>query len=118
MSADELSGQDLLGHSSVRGGAIAGVSDTNPQRQADALSYGAAGAGDRTAVRRNPPELEEVDQAGGLSASGGVAGGARGHGGTSVSGAGAPVRRPGQDPPSSESSSRFDLDHPTSDIGE
>jgi hypothetical protein len=115
MSAAELDGQDLLGHSSVRGGAIAGVSDTDPERQADSLSYGTAGP---AGLRRNPPEADDPISEGGISASGGAAGGAGGNAGRSTRGSVGAARHARQQPPSSESSSRLDLDHPGTDVGE
>ncbi|HEU4563349.1 MAG TPA: hypothetical protein VFS05_01825 [Gemmatimonadaceae bacterium] len=113
MTDAELRGLDLLGHSSERGGAIPGVADTNPQRRNDSLDYGATDTG---GPRRSPPEVDDIDQQGGLAGSGGVAGGARGNSGRSSSGAGDPERPlnpdPRNEPPESDAGSRLDLDHP------
>jgi len=67
--------------------------------------------------RRNPPLTEGVDGSGegGLSMSGGRAGGARGHGGTSDSGAGGPEGESLGGPGEYKSTSRVDLDHGTID---
>jgi hypothetical protein len=57
MSPDEMQGHNLLGNSSLRGGAIAGVSD--PVRD----GHGAPGERPddvRPGSRINPPELEEI----------------------------------------------------------
>jgi hypothetical protein len=69
-------------------------------------------AEDKPRLRQNPPLTEGVEQlgTGGLSQSGGRAGGARGHGGASDAGAGGPERDPQSDPPQHESTSRGDLD--------
>ena len=67
--------------------------------------------------RKNPPLTEGVDGSGegGLSMSGGRAGGARGHGGTSDSGAGGPEGESRGGPGEYKSTSRVDLDHGTLD---
>jgi hypothetical protein len=67
--------------------------------------------------RKNPPLTEGVDGSGegGLSMSGGRAGGARGHGGTSDAGAGGPEGESRGGPGEYKSTSRFDLDHGTLD---
>ena len=102
-------GMDLLGRSSVRDDAIPGVSDASARddQRAETVSGSAAGA---EGVRRNPPMREDGGGIGdgGLSASGGVAGGARGHGGTSDS-----MESPdaGGRPAQHKSTSRTDLDH-------
>ena len=66
--------------------------------------------------RKNPPLTPGVEQlgTGGLSASGGVAGGARGNSGTSDDGAGGPDGESRGGPGEYKSTSRGDLD-PTSD---
>ena len=65
LSEEELKGMDLLGRESVRDGAIPGVSGIGgiPDLPPDAY-------------RRNPPELDNVNNmSGDVSQSGGVAGG-------------------------------------------
>jgi hypothetical protein len=47
-----------------------------------------------------------------------VAGGARGHAGTSDDGAGGPTGEGRAGPGEYKSTSRFDLDHPSSDVGD
>src|SRR3954463_5544595 len=57
MSPEEMQGHNLLGNSSLRGGAIAGVSD--PVRD----GHGAPGERPddvRSGSRINPPELDEI----------------------------------------------------------
>ena len=101
-------GMDLLGRSSVRDGAIPGVSDASARgdQRAETVSGSAAGP---DGVRRNPPMREDGGGtgAGGISASGGVAGGARGHGGSADS-----MDSPegGDRPAEHEGTSRADLD--------
>jgi hypothetical protein len=63
MSPEEMQGHNLLGNSSLRGGAIAGVSD--PVRD----GHGAPGERPDDigrASRINPPELEEIPGDGGV----------------------------------------------------
>ena len=69
------------------------------------------------AKRRNPPLTEGVEKAGvgGLSTSGGVAGGARGNSGTSDAGAGGPDGESRGGPGEYKSTSRGDLVHGTVD---
>jgi len=69
------------------------------------------------ADRKNPPLTEGVDGSGegGLSMSGGRAGGERGNAGTSDSGAGGPEGESKGGPGQYKGSSRFDLDHGTVD---
>lgn len=69
----------------------------------------------RPTDRKNPPLTEGVDGSGegGLSMSGGRAGGERGHGGTSDSGAGGPDGEARGGPGEYKGTSRFDLDHGT-----
>jgi hypothetical protein len=106
MSEDERRGHDLLGRSGVRDDAVSGVSGLNEDL---------GGSGER----RNPPLVEDAGMGdGGISMSGGRAGGARGHGGRSDSGAGSPTGEEKAGPGEYKSTSRFDLDHPSSDIGD
>jgi hypothetical protein len=118
----ELDGLSLLGGSDPRGdGAIAGVSDPvrdgsgGPRERAGEEIQVAGGGG-----RQNPPLMEDAGMGdGGISVSGGVAGGSRGHGGTSDSGAGGPMGdTSGGRPASFDAASRFDLDAPTTDVGD
>ena len=63
MSPEEMQGHNLLGNSSLRGGAIAGVSD--PVRD----GHGAPGERPDDVApgsRTNPPELEEIPGEGGV----------------------------------------------------
>ena len=76
-----------------------------------------AGGSSNAASRRNPPELDDVENsAGALSQSGGVAGGARGHAGSSDRVDPSNESRGG--PAQFRATSRADLDHPSSDAGE
>ena len=76
----EREGMDLLGRSSVRDGAIAGVSDASARSDQGTEDASTSGRGPRL----NPPENPTAGMGdGGLGTSGGVAGGARGHGGRS-----------------------------------
>lgn len=115
MSEDELRGIDLLGRASVRDGAIQGVgepseeSGIDPPRSDEELSR-------RSAHRTNPPLSDDALGDGGISQSGGVAGGARGGAGTSSSGAGTPEGYEKAGPGEQKSTSRFDLDQGTLDI--
>ena len=78
----EREGMDLLGRSSVRDDAIAGASDASARSDQRAEATGSAGAG--KGPRRNPPENPSAGMGeGGIDQSGGIAGGARGHGGRS-----------------------------------
>jgi hypothetical protein len=84
---DEARGQDLLGVSEAQGGSQSGPSD-------DGASVGGNLAGTRTesGARKNPPLTEDIALGeGGITQSGGAAGGARGHAGTSDRGAGGPL---------------------------
>jgi hypothetical protein len=113
VSEDERRGLDLLGRSSVRDEAIPGVSGLNENLD-DAARAGGSGA-----ERRNPPLVEDAGMGdGGITMSGGRAGGARGHGGRSDRGAGSPTGEEKAGPGEYKSTSRFDLDHPSSDIGD
>ena len=106
----EREGMDLLGRSSVRDGAIDGVSD--PSARSDQRAEGTSTSS--RGPRLNPPENPTAGMGdGGLGTSGGVSGGARGHGGRSdamddsLSAGGRPSER--------ESTSRTDPDHGTVD---
>ena len=113
MTDDERRGHDLLGRSGVRDEAIPGVSGLN-ENVTNVANTREAGA-----VRRNPPLVEDAGMGdGGISMSGGKAGGARGHGGRSDRGAGSPTGEEKAGPGEYKSTSRFDLDHPSSDIGD
>jgi hypothetical protein len=72
---EEINGLRILGESSVRDGAIAGVSD--PVRGGDAAPRQRPDDSMRaTGPRNNPPETEHADTGdGGISVSGGAAGG-------------------------------------------
>ena len=115
VSDEERAGLSVLGSSSVRGGAIPGVSDpvrdgrAGPRERADDIGTG---------VRKNPPEIADAGSEGGLSVSGGVAGGARGNAGRSDAGAGDPDKESASGPAEHRSTSRFDLDHPSTDVGD
>jgi len=110
VSEDELRGLSLLGGSSVRDGALPGVSD--PMRDGTGGPHerpsDAVGAGPR---RQNPPLVEDAGMGdGGISMSGGVAGGERGHAG--ASGRANPAEEGKAGPGQHKASSRLDLDHP------
>jgi hypothetical protein len=78
-TAEEREGMDLLGRESVRGGAIEGVS-----------GVGGIPGLRRESYRKNPPELDDVNNiSGDVSQSGGVAGGTE----KGMPGAGADDRR-------------------------
>jgi hypothetical protein len=108
LDQDTVRGQDLLGASSVHGGARPGTSD-----DAATGSGNLAGtAGEAGGPRRNPPLTEDVaTEDGGIRQSGGPAGGARGHAGTSDRGAGGPLGEMRGGPGQYKSTSRGDLDH-------
>jgi len=72
----------------------------------------------RSAHRTNPPLSDDALGDGGISSSGGVAGGARGGAGTSSSGAGTPEGYEKAGPGEQKSTSRFDLDRGTLDVPE
>lgn len=109
---EERDGMDLLGRSEVRDGAIPGVSGLSGM---DARDLGP----DRSAHRRNPPQMDDVNNsAGDLSQTGGVAGGFRGSAGRSDAGAGDPDKEAENGPAEYKASSRFDLDHPGRDVGD
>jgi hypothetical protein len=118
----ELDGLSLLGGSDPRGdGAINGVSEpvrdgSGGPRERPGEEIRAAGGGGR----QNPPLMEDAGMGdGGISVSGGVAGGSRGHGGSSDAGAGGPMGdTSGGRPASFDAASRFDLDAPSSDVGD
>jgi hypothetical protein len=98
----------------MRGHAIVGESPG--ERTGDVGFTGMEGA---PTERKNPPLTEGVDGSGegGLSMSGGRAGGDRGHGGTSDSGAGGPEGESRGGPGEYKGTSRFDLDRSTDDPG-
>lgn len=108
-TADELAGIDLLGRASVRNDAIAGPSEPSAESGIDHPEE----VSDQDEKRRNPPLEEDETGPGGISMSGGAAGGARGHGGTSSRGAGTPEGYESAGPGEQKSTSRFDLDHGT-----
>jgi hypothetical protein len=117
----ELDGLSLLGGSDPRGdGSLGGVSD--PVRDGSAGPREQAGADVKLAGpggRQNPPLMEDAGMGdGGISISGGVSGGARGHGGTSDSGAGGPMGDTAGGPAQHDAATRFDLDRPDSDRGD
>ena len=117
ITRDELNGLGLLGGSSLRGGALPGVSNPHydgsgaPMERPDgAIRLGGAGG------RRSPEFVPDAGMGdGGIDMSGGVAGGARGHGGTSSSGAGGPMGDTAGGPAEHDAGSRFDLGHGTLD---
>ena len=107
----EREGMDLLGRSSVRDGAIDAVSE--PSARADQRTEGMDIPGSGSGPRRNPPENPTAGMGdGGLSMSGGVAGGARGHGGSSDA---MESLDAGDQPGEFKGTSRLDLDHTGSD---
>ena len=93
----------------VRGHAIIG--DSPGGRTGDVSLTGMGPAADR----KNPPLTEGVDGSGegGLSMSGGRAGGERGNAGTSDGGAGGPEGESKGGPGQYKGTSRLDLDHGT-----
>jgi hypothetical protein len=93
----------------MRGHEIGG--DPIETRTSDVTLSGAEAVSDKEAASR----ADDVDGRGegGISMSGGRAGGARGHGGTSDSGAGGPEGESRGGPGEYKSTSRFDLDHGT-----
>jgi hypothetical protein len=100
LDPEEMAGHDVVG-------------DSPGGRTGDVALTGMGPAADR----KNPPLTEGVDGSGegGLSMSGGRAGGERGHGGTSDSGAGGPEGESRGGPGEYKSTSRVDLDHGTVD---
>lgn len=114
MTRAELRGMDLLGRSSVRNGALEGVSEPSSESGIDAPPS-PEDLSRRSAHRTNPPLSDDALGAGGISSSGGVAGGARGGAGTSSSGAGTPEGYEKAGPGEQKSTSRFDLDAGTLD---
>jgi hypothetical protein len=95
----------------MRGHGVVG--DSPGDRTGDVAPTGMGEPADR----KNPPLTEGVDGSGegGLSMSGGRAGGERGNAGTSDSGAGGPEGESKGGPGEYKSTSRFDLDHGTTD---
>ena len=114
MTAAELRGMDLLGRASVRNGAIEGVGEASAESGIDRPPSDEE-LSRRSARRTNPPLSDDALGDGGISASGGVAGGARGGAGTSSSGAGTPEGYEKSGPGEQKSTSRFDLDRGTLD---
>ncbi len=100
LDPEEMRGHDVVGDSP--GGRTGDVSLTGMGRPGD---------------RKNPELTEFVDGSGegGLSMSGGRAGGERGNAGTSDSGAGGPEGESKGGPGQYKGTSRFDLDHGTID---
>lgn len=97
LDPDEMRGHDAVGSSSDRAGDFKFTDAAGP-----------------SANRTNPPESSRVETMdGGLSASGGKAGGARGNSGTSDQGAGGPTGESRGGPGEYKSTSRGDLDHGT-----
>lgn len=117
MTPAELRGMDLLGRASVRNGAIEGVGEPSAESGID-RPPSPADVSRRSAKRTNPPLSDDAMGDGGISASGGVAGGARGGAGKSSSGAGTPEGYEKAGPGEQKSTSRFDLDHGTLDVPE
>ena len=106
LDPDEARGQSVLGASSFRDDAKPGVSD-------GAATGGGnlAGTGGKGGTRRNPPLIEDVALGdGGIAHSGGVAGGDRGHSGTSDRGAGGPLGDMRSGAAQYKSTSRGDLE--------
>lgn len=117
MTPAELRGMDLLGRASVRNGAIEGVSEPSAESGVD-RPPSPAEVSRRSARRTNPPLSDDALGDGGISSSGGVAGGARGGAGKSSSGAGTPEGYEKAGPGEQKSTSRFDLDGGTLDVPE
>ncbi len=109
MTPAELRGMDLLGRSSVRDGALEGVSEPSAESGID-HPPSPADLSRRSAHRTNPPLSDDALGDGGISSSGGVAGGARGGAGKSSSGAGTPEGYEKAGPGEQKSTSRFDLE--------
>ncbi|HEY9427828.1 MAG TPA: hypothetical protein VIR34_11790 [Gemmatimonadaceae bacterium] len=114
MTPAELRGMDLLGRASVRNGAIEGVSEPSAESGID-RPPSPVDVSRRSARRTNPPLSDDALGDGGISSSGGVAGGARGGAGKSSSGAGTPEGYQKAGPGEQKSTSRFDLDGGTLD---
>lgn len=117
MTPAELRGMDLLGRASVRNGAIQGVSEPSAESGVD-RPPSPVDVSRRSAHRTNPPLSDDALGDGGISSSGGVAGGARGGAGKSSSGAGTPEGYEKSGPGEQKSTSRFDLDGGTLDVPE
>jgi hypothetical protein len=109
MTPAELRGMDLLGRSSVRDGALEGVSEPSAESGIDRVPS-PVDLSRRSAHRTNPPLSDDALGDGGISSSGGVAGGARGGAGKSSSGAGTPEGYEKAGPGEQKSTSRFDLE--------
>jgi len=109
LDAEETRGQDLLGTPAVHGGARPGASDAAATGEGNLAGTRDGGR------RRNPPLIEDVATGdGGITQSGGAAGGERGHAGTSDRGAGGPLGDMRSGPAQYKSTSRGDVDHGTS----
>lgn len=117
MSAEELKGMDLLGRASVRNGALEGVGQASAESGIDRPPSDQE-LSRRSAHRKNPPLSEDALGDGGISSSGGVAGGARGGAGTSNRGANTPEGYEKAGPGEQKSTSRFDLDRENLDVPE
>jgi hypothetical protein len=112
---EELAGIDLLGRNSVRGGAIEGVSEASAE---SGLDHPPEDVVQEHIVRKNPPLVKDDTGPGGISMSGGAAGGARGNAGTSDMGAGTPEGYEEAGPGEQKATSRFDYEHGTLDTPE
>ena len=112
---EELAGIDLLGRNNVRDGAIEGVSEASTESGLDRPSE----IVDREVdIRKNPPLVKDDTGPGGISMSGGAAGGARGSAGTSDMGAGTPEGYEKAGPGEQKGTSRFNYEHGTLDVPE
>jgi hypothetical protein len=96
LDPDELRAHDIVGETPDRVSGGSPGADLSGDRRNPDLTPGAGGLGE-----------------GGISASGGRAGGERGNSGTSDSGAGGPEGESRSGPGEYKSTSRFDLDHPS-----
>lgn len=114
LDRDEARGQDILGAAAFRGEAKPGVSDDPASGSGNLANTAGAGG-----VRRNPPLEEGVELGeGGIGQSGGVAGGERGHAGTSDRGAGGPLGDMRSGPAQYKSTSRGDPGRTIDEPGE
>lgn len=112
---EELAGIDLLGRNDVRDGAIEGVSEASTESGLDRPSEI---LDQEPNIRRNPPLVKGDTGPGGISMSGGAAGGARGSAGTSDMGAGTPEGYEEAGPGEQKATSRFNYEHGTLDTPE
>lgn len=117
MSREELEGMDLLGRASVRDDALEGVGQASAESGIDRPPSDQE-LSTRSAHRTNPPLSDDALGDGGISSSGGVAGGARGGAGTSNRGANTPEGYEKAGPGEQKSTSRFDLDRENLDVPE